>query len=211
MKKYLEIAALLLTGVLLTNVSCKKENPLDSINYDDPSFTQLVSLIGQDSTTVAETLIKKGFTKQYLGFQKTDYGFRYNFECKNGKITIIHGSIRYKTSDEARTKFREKSSDIIDQNFTYFRAYTEEDDTYKRLACTKNPYEAKLIAQNEQFDRMLSWYAKKDLACYAELLLRWNGDEVNSISYEISGPDGEGSSGIDNISSGAYASCDDKW
>lgn len=175
MKKYLKIAALLLTGVLLTNVSCKKNDPLDSINYDDPSFTQLVSLIGQDSTTVAETLIKKGFTKQKFGFQKTDYGFSYLFECKNGKITIIHGSISYKTSDEARNKFREKSSDIIDQDFTHFRAYTEENDPYKRLACTKNPYEAKLIAQYEQFDSMSSWYAKKrpGVLCWATFNMEW--------------------------------------
>ena len=59
MKKYLKIAALLLTGVLLTIASCKKTNPLDSINFDDPTCAQLVSLIDQDSVTVAKKIGRK--------------------------------------------------------------------------------------------------------------------------------------------------------
>lgn len=209
MKKHLKIAALLLTVVLLTNVSCKKENPLDSINYDDPSFIQLVSLIGQDSATVAETLIKKGFRiNDQDGYEKNDYCFRYYFNCKNGKITIVIGQIDYKKGDEARAKFREKNNDLINEKFTHFRASTTQDKPHKDLTCTKNPYDANSIALHEEFNHMVSFHAKKDLACRMELHLDWPENGIYFIRYDISGPDGEGTSGIDYISHRAYASCD---
>jgi hypothetical protein len=202
MKKYLKIAALLLTGVLLTIASCKKKDPLDSINFDDPTCAQLVSLIDQDSVTVAKKLAENGYVYTtdkdvmfYNNFYKKSIRRYYNFEYENNKITNVFTFSLYDDKSNMKKDLVKLNNELYNMNLPIFGSHYGASD--KRNYCSKSPNVVKEFIENNQYINCDILYCKNDMA-YSITCYRWDlGDKPYILWLEVIGSKAEGSHSVE--------------
>ncbi len=155
MKKILSIASVMALFVVVTLISCKKDEP----KTFDGDFTNLTvelleSTLGVDSALIVDKLLKDGFVKdQYRNFVNDSYGLSYMLQYENGKVIQCIGTndVRLSGADKWML-FKQENEKIYARNYALFRGSIVD---FKQMPffeiCTKNPKEMKTLIDKYEY------------------------------------------------------------